>query len=539
MRNPSAVSHSFAKVKQNPIQRSSFDRSFARKTTFDTGYLIPIYVAEVLPGDVVNMDANFVARVSTMLYPIMDNLHLDTFWFYSPIRLLWENWQRFNGERATPTQSIDLEIPGLSGDGFEWAACTLGDYFGLPVGVSLSSQNVISALPFRMYNLVWNEWFRDQNLQGQAYQDKSDGPDVWTNYALLKRGKRHDIFTSCLPYPQKGDAVSIPLGTSAPVVGNGETMGFTNGSADFGIGWNDGTDTVVMQGNWFGFPVGTGAPATQPTGTLSMGLTDLASASGVIADLTQATAATVNDLREAFAIQQLLELDARGGTRYAEQIRNMWGVDVEDYRLQRPEYLGGSSNPVSVRAVANTAGGATPQAALAAYGQIGSRSGFVHSFKEHGYLMCLVNVRADITYQQGLNRMWTRATRYDFYQPPLAHLGEEPIFNKEIYYQDDPLDEEVFGYQERWSHYRVEQNMVTGVFRSSHSQTLDAWHLALNFTALPELDSAFIQDAPPFARVTAINEATYVGQQVLMDMYAHARWARPLPVFSTPGLERL
>lgn len=487
----------------------------------------------------------------------MDNLHLDTFWFFAPNRILWDNWQRFNGERATPEQSIDLQIPILSGfEGLSFLPFSIGDYFGLPTSIGMPQGDVpgvpgISALPFRMYNLVWNDWFRAQSTQGVAYFSTSDGPDAADNFVVLNRGKRHDYFSSCLPWPQKGDAVSLPLGTIAPVIGDGDAMGFVGstgpgtGAAYLGFTNDSGFNG---HGAFVSEPGAAGSTDFQTGTRLSgagryLGLSQDPDISHVFVDLSSATSATINDLREAIAIQQLLELDARGGTRYVEQQRAMWGVTVPDFRLQRPEYLGGSSDRFGVHAVAQTAPGDTPQGQLSAFGQMQAHSGFSYSAVEHGYIMCLVNVRADITYQQGINKMWQRSTRYDFYQPPLAHLGEQAVLNRELYYQQGNADQEVFGYQERWSEYRYSQSQVTGAFRSNFAQTLDAWHLALDFSTLPELipnaGPGFVVDAPPIGRVTAIDDDEVIGQQVLLDVYADAKWVRPMPVYSTPGLERI
>lgn len=554
---PSIMSHNFSQIPQAATQRSSFDRSFGHKTTLNAGYLVPMCLQEILPGDTIAMEATFFARVSTMLYPPMDNIFFDTFWFFTPNRLTWENWQRFNGERdPDPDSSIDYEIPWISCDGdptFDFPAFSLGDYFGLPTDLAFNPTNThISSLPFRAYTLTWKEWFRDQNMQDSPAIPKGDGPDyIFTDgspavtpiFTLLKRGKRHDYFTSCLPQPQKGDSVAIPLGLSAPVVGDGEALVFTSGSNGYALNWNNDTG---IDGQ-LGIRDAGGTLPGVPTGAAPfndglLGFPTSAAASHLDVDLSQATAATINQLREAFATQQLLELDARGGTRYVEQLRAMWGVTVPDFRLQRPEYLGGSTERVDIRQVAQTGAAETgkPLGTLGSTGQIVTRSGFHHSFVEHGYLMCLVNVRADITYQQGLHRHWTRANRYDFYMPPFAHLGEQPVYQREIYY--DPADEAdptIFGYQERWAEYRYGQSYVTGAFRSNFAQSLDAWHLALEFSAAPELDDAFIQDSPPIDRIRAIVPAEPDHQQFLVDSYFKFRHSRLMPVYSVPGLTRL
>lgn len=550
---PSPRQSRFSQIVPPQIQRSSFERNLSRKLTFDPGWLVPIYVDEVLPGDTINLNSTFVARLATLLYPIMDNLHLDTFHFFAPARILWDNWKRFNGERLTPEQSIDLEIPILAGTGGNAPQCApfdLGDYLGLPVGIDLPEGDVegapgISALPFRMYNMIWNEWFRDQNVQGVAFQSTGDGPDAYNNYIVLNRGKRHDYFSSCLPWPQKGEAVALPLGTTAPVIGDGQSTGFRGAGTDnWYINFNNDTGQNGLLGvRDAGGAVGTAPTGNFPTGDLRIGLSPDPLASHVYADLSDATAATIYDLREAIAIQQLLELDARGGTRYREQLLAMWGVTIPDATLQRPEYLGGSTNRIDVRAVAQTAPGETPQASLSAYGQMVAESGFMYSANEHGYIMTLVNVRADITYQQGIHKMWQRSTRYDFYQPPLAHLSEQPVLNREIYYQNTSADQEVFGYQERWAEYRYGVSGVAGAFRSNYATPLDAWHLALYFTQLPELTpdagDSFIVDNPPIDRVVALDVQSNPGQSVFLDSFFTARWARPMPVYSTPGLERI
>lgn len=545
---PTFRSHSqmdFSRIQTPQIQRSGFARPWKRTPSFDPGWLVPIYVEEVLPGDTINMKISMVARLATLLYPIMDSLYLDTFWFYCPNRILWDKWKRFNGERSTPEESIDITIPVLAPFGEELAFedFGIGDYLGLPIGIPIPTGGVpgapgISALPFRMYNLIWNEWFRSQSTQGPAYFSTGDGPDTLNNFRILNRGKRHDYFSSCLPWPQKGDAVALPLGTLAPIVGDGTAIRLFDGVNGAHIQYDD------TNGNGFLRVTGSGgAQGAAPSGTAPSGDAYLGGGTNthLFADLSGATAATINDLREAIAIQQLLELDARGGTRYVEQLQAMWGVTVPDYRLQRPEYLGGSSDPMGIHAVAQTAPGSTPQAQLSAFGQMQAMSSFSYSAVEHGYIMCLVNVRAEITYQQGIHKMWQRSTRYDFYQPPLAHLGEQAVLNRELYFTGTDTDQEVFGYQERWSEYRYSYSYVSGAFRSSYTQSLDSWHLALKFTALPELipdaGAGFVVDDPPVERVVAVKDKE--GEAILLDVAAKADWVRPMPVRSTPGLERI
>lgn len=538
---PSVMSHAFSRIPAPQIQRSVFDRSHGHKTTFDAGYLVPFFLDEVLPGDTINLTAQLFARLSTLLYPIMDNVFLDTFFFYVPNRILWNNWERFNGAQDDPDSSIDFEVPEIDLAGGGITALSLGDYFGLPVGPTFHVSGIDnpSALPFRAYNLIWNEWFRDQNLQDSlSVSANTDGPDALGNYVLQRRGKRHDYFTSCLPWPQKGDSVALPLGTTAPVIGEVQSMRLTDGTVEYGIGVNNGSNDMKIVALGADPNTGDAFPgtATSPAVDKYLGLLRTGD-SGLEVDLSNALAATVNQLREAFAFQQILEKDARGGTRYIELLKSHFGVTVPDFRLQRPEYLGGSSQRVNVNAVAQTApqvNESTILANLAAYSNVQSRAGFSKSFLEHGWVIGLVNLRADITYQEGLNRMWSRKTRFDFYMPALAHLGEQAVLNKEIWY-NNATSNTVFGYQERWAEYRYKPSMVTGAFRSNYAGTLDPWHLALDFSATPVLNASFIQDDPPVDRILTVTTEPHV----LMDSYISYKHARPMPVYSVPGLTRL
>lgn len=543
---PSATQHDFARIPAPDRPRSSFDRTSTLKTTFNASYLVPIKVEEMLPGDTYNLRLQLFARLSTLLYPVMDNVYIDWFAFFCPNRILWDNWERFNGAQDYPGAPIDFEVPALDGnETVSFSAFSLGDYFGIPTEVSFGTftggGEPINALPFRMYARVYNDWFRDENLQGSVYCPTDDGPDTVESYALLRRGKKHDYFTSALPWPQKFDAIPLPLGTSAPVVGDGFAMGFEGGSGVdpflhyTGATGTNGTLAVTNTGG----AVGTAGSGTAPTGYFKLGLSRDPSVTHVYADLSDATAATINQLREAIAVQHILELDARGGTRYVEQMRVVWGTDIEDYRLQRPEYLGGGSERISVRQVEQTGEtGTTPQGTLAGYGMGQAGGGFTYTAKEHGYIMVLVNVRTDITYQQGLHRMWSRRTRYDFPHPALVHLGEQAILNKEIFAAGNLIqDNDVFGYQERYAEYRYGVNQVTGAFRSNYATSLDAWHFATDFSSLPALNASFIVDNPPVDRALAVSGENE--PQVLLDSLFKVSHTRPLPVNGTPGLMRL
>lgn len=521
----------FSQVPTVSVPRSSFNRSHGHKTTFDAGLLIPIFVDEALPGDTFSLNLHALARMATPIYPLMDNMHLDFFFFAVPNRLVWDDWQHFCGEAVDTgyNQPDDYLVPQVTNN---WGSLTLGDYMGLPTGVSIGA----SALFFRAYNLIWNEWFRDENLQGKVPVLKGAGPDPAANYNVLRRGKRHDYFTSCLPWPQKGPAVEVPIGGTAPVKPNGNAPNFQI----FGQGASTAGATYAEPASpdsHMTFRMFTGDPA-QASGLLTWN-----EQTGLYADLSSATAVTINALREAFQVQRMYEKDARGGTRYTELLRSHFGVVSPDARLQRPEFLGGGSVPVVVNPVSQTSATVTtpdpsPQGNLAAFAVAGVRGiGFRKSFTEHTIILGLVEARADLTYQQGLNRMWSRRTRFEFYWPSLAHLGEQGVLNKEIYAQGTAADDNVFGYQERWAEYRYFPSRISGAFRSNYpagqtANSLDAWHLAQNFSALPTLSASFIEDNPPVDRVIAVPSEP----QFLFDGHFTIRCVRPMPTYSVPGL---
>nr|QJB19347.1 MAG: major capsid protein [Microvirus sp.] len=516
----SVMSHNFSQVPHAEIPRSSFNRSCGHKTTFDAGYLIPIFIDEALPGDTFNLKMTAFSRLATSLFPYMDNMFMDSFFFAVPYRLVWDNWQKFNGEQRNPTDSTDFLVPQMVSPVGGYAAQSMSDYFGLPTNIAGLTH---SSLFHRSYNLIYNEWFRDENLQVSVPTPRGDGPDSPSDFVLLRRGKRHDYFTSCLPWPQKGPSVQLPLGATAPVVTNNQVVqykGVDNASRNFTSSVITGTNLTYLDGTLFGGP-----------NSLRFG-----AQTGLQADLSAATAATINQIRQAFQIQKLYERDARGGTRYTEIIRSHFGVVSPDARLQRPEYLGGGSSPVSVQPVPQTSStdSTSPQANLAAYGTSTLvNHGFTKSFTEHCLIIGLVSVRADLNYQQGLNRMFSRRTRWDFYWPALSHIGEQAVLNKEIYAQGTAADNNVFGYQERYAEYRYKPSQISGQFRSNFAQTLDSWHLAQNFGSLPTLNSTFIQENPPVDRIKALG-SDY--PDFISDMFFDLKCARPMPVYSVPGL---
>ncbi len=515
--------HQFSQVPRADIARSSFNLSHGLKTTFDVDYLVPILVMDIIPGDTFNLRASFFMRLATPLHPIMDNMYAETQWFFVPYRTIWDNFEKFHGAQDDPGDSIDFTIPQLA-TGETIQVGDLGDYMGLPINIDTTNSRGVSALPFRAYRKTYNDWYRDENLQDSLLFNTGNGDDANSVTGFqnvpLKRGKRFDYFTSCLPSPQKGEAVRMPLGSSAPV--------FAVGTASSG----EDVHVLTSAGSPNVWDFNSGVPAKLQFGTTLAGTADL------YTDLVNATAATINDWRLAWQTQALLERDARSGTRYVETLKAHWGVTSPDFRLQRAEFLGGGSTPINVTPVAQTSGQPVPAeddglGILGGFGTVSGTHSFSKSFVEHGVLLGLANVRADLTYSQGIDRYWSKATRYDFFYPVLAGIGEQSVLNKEIWSDGSANDELIFGYQERYGEYRFAGNRLTSLMRPDAAGTLASWNLSEDFATLPALGSTFITAnlGVPLDRAIAVSTEPHF----IADFFFDIKAARPMPTYGVPG----
>lgn len=541
----------FATLPKVDISRSTFDRSASLKTSFNVGQIVPFFIDEVLPGDTFDIKTSKVVRMPSLITPIMDNIYLDTYYFFVPNRLVWSHWKEFNGENTESAwiPKTEYEIPQLTAPSGGWNVGTIADYFGIPTGVSGLS---VSALPFRAYALIMNEWFRDQNLSDPLSIPVNDatvaGVNTGTFVTDVAKGglpytaaKYHDYFTSCLPAPQKGPDVEIPVAEAAsyPVVPLSDRVPESVWSNQlYHVSPYNNYGGTVRNPDGFVFESNGNQVANQHYNSTTGGTGPVIDNLWAVAS-GNAQAATINQLRLAFQIQKLYERDARGGTRYIEILKSHFGVTSPDARLQRPEYLGGNRLPITINQVLQQSGTlaeGTPQGTPVGQSlTTDSHGDFKKSFVEHGYIIGVMVARYDHTYQQGIERFWSRKSRFDFYWPVFANIGEQAVLNKEIFAQGSEKDEEVFGYQEAWADYRYKPNRVTGEMRSQYPQSLDVWHLADDYDSLPSLSDSWIrEDSGTINRVLAVSEEN--SNQLFADIYVQNRCTRPMPMYSIPGL---
>lgn len=551
--NPTNMTKDFSQVGIPPVERSTMRRPFFTATTIRGGRLYPVYTPEVLPGDVIDLKLRMFARFITLLRPVFTPVHLDWFAFFVPERILWENWERLQGAQDDPDDSVDYLTPIIKGqqqaDAWTVAPESLASYFGLPLGATFSPTNPfqqIRAAKFVANNLIWNTWFRDQDYQDSLPVPLGDGPHDIAQFEINWRNKFHDYFSSVRPSPQKGPAVMLPIGNYAPVIGTGDALRMTDGAPWWATGYTPSSAYGYFGAAGVSGSVGAAATPVAlgpPSSAKYANITDDPALTTVVADLSQTAAITVNEMREAVVLQQIFELDMRGGTRYVESLFSRWKVVSPDFRLQRPEYIGGGSQRLDVEPIPQTSAlTLTPEDSYAHPGDLsGVGAGLAvdrirYSAVEHGFLFIYVNVRADIQYQNGVHRSWLRRSRWDFPEPLTMHLGEQPVYRQEMYFgANSAADETVWGYQGRWDEYRYETSYVTGLFNSKSTAPLDPWHLALNYDGEnPQMGDIWLRDDPEFDRVVA----TPGEPPIMFEMSIDGNWTRAMPIYPTPGLVR-